>query len=49
MLPSEAGGRWRCELSGRTLTADDVNDTLKLNAADLFEVLPVALLTASKE
>jgi (1->4)-alpha-D-glucan 1-alpha-D-glucosylmutase len=49
LLPADAGGVWRCELSGRVLQASTDDDTLSLRAADLFDVFPVALLTASKE
>jgi (1->4)-alpha-D-glucan 1-alpha-D-glucosylmutase len=48
VLPVDAERTWRCELSGRVLEAQSDNDTLKLRAADLFEVLPVALLTAGE-
>jgi len=49
VLPDDAGRLWRCELSGAVLEAAAENDTLEMRAADLFEVLPVALLTASKD
>jgi (1->4)-alpha-D-glucan 1-alpha-D-glucosylmutase len=49
VLPADAERTWRCELSGRVLEAHSDNDTLKLWAADLFEVLPVALLTVANE
>jgi (1->4)-alpha-D-glucan 1-alpha-D-glucosylmutase len=49
VLPGNAPTTWRCEFSGRTLQAAENNDTLSLRAADLFEILPVALLTASKD
>jgi (1->4)-alpha-D-glucan 1-alpha-D-glucosylmutase len=49
VLPENAAKEWCCEFSGRTLQVATDNDTLTLRAADLFEVLPVALLTASKE
>jgi (1->4)-alpha-D-glucan 1-alpha-D-glucosylmutase len=49
VLPGNAPTKWQCEFTGRTLQAAENNDTLSLRAADLFEILPVALLTASKE
>jgi (1->4)-alpha-D-glucan 1-alpha-D-glucosylmutase len=49
VLPEEAGRAWRCELSGRVLEAAVDNESLEISAADLFDVLPVALLTASRE
>ncbi len=48
-LPAGVGQLWRCELTGRTLHASADNDTLAFSAADVFNVLPVALLTAAKE
>jgi (1->4)-alpha-D-glucan 1-alpha-D-glucosylmutase len=49
LLPGNAPVQWQCEFSGRTLQAAAGDDTLTLRAADLFDVLPVALLTASKD
>jgi (1->4)-alpha-D-glucan 1-alpha-D-glucosylmutase len=49
LLPDDAGRVWRDEISGHVLEAALENDTLAIRAADLFEVLPVALLTASKD
>jgi (1->4)-alpha-D-glucan 1-alpha-D-glucosylmutase len=49
VLPANAPEAWRCEFSGRTLQAVASDDTLTLRAADLFDILPVALLTASKD
>lgn len=49
VLPKGSPRRWQCELTGRALEATAINQTLTLSAADLFDILPVALLTASKE
>jgi (1->4)-alpha-D-glucan 1-alpha-D-glucosylmutase len=49
LLPDDAGRIWHEEISGRVLEAAIESDTLAVRAADLFEVLPVALLTASKD
>ncbi|HEX6961848.1 MAG TPA: hypothetical protein VF175_08285, partial [Lacipirellula sp.] len=48
VLPENAPEAWHCEFSGRTLEAAVGDDTLTLRAGDLFEILPVALLTAPK-
>nr|MBA3482046.1 malto-oligosyltrehalose synthase [Pirellulales bacterium] len=45
-LPADSPRTWRCEISGRTLQATADDDTLNLRAADLFDILPVALLSA---
>jgi maltooligosyltrehalose synthase len=44
-LPAGWPARWSCVLSGRTLTAEDG----VLSVADLFDVLPVALLLAEPD
>lgn len=44
VLPPEADGPWRCELSGREVNAETNGDRLTLAAGELFAVLPVALL-----
>lgn len=49
LLPPEASSAWRCQISGRVLQATSQNDTLGISAAELFEVFPVALLTATKD
>ena len=46
-LPANFPSDWQCEISGRTLEATVENDTLTLRAADLFDILPVALLSAA--
>jgi (1->4)-alpha-D-glucan 1-alpha-D-glucosylmutase len=51
VLPSEAGSNWRCTLSGRLLpcsSSDGSEEGPAIQASDLFEVLPVALLTSVK-
>lgn len=48
-LPAEAPTHWRCELSGRLLEATAADGHYLVSAAELFDVLPVALLTATKE
>jgi (1->4)-alpha-D-glucan 1-alpha-D-glucosylmutase len=47
ILPADSPPSWRCEISGRTLEATAEHDTLNLRAADLFDILPVALLSAT--
>jgi (1->4)-alpha-D-glucan 1-alpha-D-glucosylmutase len=49
ILPPDSPRVWQCEFSGRTLEATDDDDTLNLAAADLFDVLPVALLSTIKK
>jgi (1->4)-alpha-D-glucan 1-alpha-D-glucosylmutase len=49
LLPDSSPTAWRCELSGRTLEASAANSGSGLDVANLFAVLPVAILTANSE
>jgi (1->4)-alpha-D-glucan 1-alpha-D-glucosylmutase len=44
-LPDDFAGQWRCELSGRVISARQTDSRLSLDLADLFDVWPVAVLT----
>ncbi len=46
LVPDDAPTAWRCELSGRTLEANGAGSEPALSLAELFEVFPVALVTA---
>jgi (1->4)-alpha-D-glucan 1-alpha-D-glucosylmutase len=46
ILPDDFPTAWRCELSGRTIETSGTNAEPELEAAELFAVFPVALLTS---
>ncbi|MCC6493433.1 MAG: malto-oligosyltrehalose synthase [Pirellulales bacterium] len=49
VLPDAAPRRWRSQFAGESLQCLDADDPPTLRAADLFDTLPVALITASEE
>jgi (1->4)-alpha-D-glucan 1-alpha-D-glucosylmutase len=49
VLPADCAPTWRCQLSGHVLETRDTAGEATLDIADLFQVLPVALLTVVGE
>ena len=49
ILPDTRGDTWRCEISGRAFEPNAIDGQIVLSAEELFEVLPVALLTLPSE
>jgi (1->4)-alpha-D-glucan 1-alpha-D-glucosylmutase len=45
ILPADGARIWRCALSGRTMETNDGQSQQALELAEIFETLPVALLT----
>lgn len=48
VLPAEAAATWQCALTGRTFDASSTDGGSVIAASELFDLLPLALLTPAK-